>query len=160
MNLTTWTADLAARGLTALPPSTAVPVELYAVLPDGDLLHFRARGTTVTLRRYAADDVSVVLPTAYAGTTPEALAVADVRALPDAVGAGRVLLPAHARPVAEVAIDGTARFGWTGFEAGLCRSRWRRCCSTSSSARWSRRRSPPPPEAPGSADLYGSHTIR
>ena len=119
MNLSTWITSLAARGLTALPPSTAVPVELYALLPGGDLLHFRSRGTSVTLRRFAAADVSVVLPTAYAGTTPEALSVSDVRSLRDAPGAGRVVLPAAARPTAEVAIDGAARFGWTGFEAGL-----------------------------------------
>ena len=120
MNLSTWIADLAARGLVAVAPTTAVPVEIFAGLPGGGLLHFRCRGTAVTLRRYDAADVQVALPTAYAGTSPEALSEADVRPLRSADGGvGRVVIPVGARPVAEVELDGRERFGWTGYEAGL-----------------------------------------
>ena len=121
MNLSTWIADLAARGLPAVAPTTAVPVELFALLPDGGLLHFRCRGTGVTLRRFNAEDVSVALPTAYAGTDPEALALADVRSLRAAgpvLPQGRVVIPVAAEPTTQAAIDGAERFGWTGFEAG------------------------------------------
>src|SRR5688572_12293838 len=101
MNLTTWIDHLATRGLTAVAPTTAVPVELFALLPAGGLLHFRCRGTVVSLRRFEARDVHVALPTAYAGTTPEALSLSDVRSLRAAAsalaaGSSRVVIPVDA----------------------------------------------------------------
>ena len=49
-----WTSALTIRGYTVLPASHAVPVELWLRTPRGEVLHFRARGTRVVLRRYTA----------------------------------------------------------------------------------------------------------
>ncbi|MGN6576565.1 MAG: hypothetical protein ACTHKG_12830 [Nocardioides sp.] len=108
---TSWTTDLARRGFGVLPASHAVPVELWAV-PPGDprsVLHLRARGTRVLLRRYAASDLATLLLRSACDCAEHRTAGADART---------VLVPG-AVPVAEVAYDGAARHGWRSHEAGL-----------------------------------------
>lgn len=112
MNFHSWTHALAARGFRVLPPSHPVPVELWAVLPGGDVVHFRCRGTTATLARYDGDDVRTITPTdgcpcdcaarAGAGTTTP-----------------RVLARPGVRPREVRHFDGRAQRGWTSYEAGL-----------------------------------------
>jgi len=117
-----WTAQLAARGIIVLPPSAAVPVELHATLPDGRALHFRCRGTRVTLRLFASDDVRLAVPAG--AETPTELPLTTERWLPlGAAGEApaRVVFTGQAR--ASAVIDGTQRWGWRGYEAGLLRVR-------------------------------------
>jgi hypothetical protein len=126
MHFDTWVADLTQRGITVLPPSHAVPVELHGVLPDGRGLHFRCRGTTVTLRVLAVADTQVALPVTV-GAPTEFPVMPDVL-LPLAEGLdqarqrgaiARLVFPNDAAPESAAAIDGKARFGWSGYEAGL-----------------------------------------
>lgn len=116
-----WTHELRRRGITVLPGSTSVPVELYGLLPDGRAVHFLCRGASVTLRLYAAD--SVALAVGIRETVRAELPVTGevwLRAT-DVIGTatGRAVLLGE--PVAEAVLDGRARFGWTSYEAGLLR---------------------------------------
>ena len=113
MNLTfaTWVADLSARGHAVLAASHAVPIQLWLREPGdhGTVLHFLARGTRVTLRRYAATDLTTLVLRAECDCPEHRTA-----------GAGsRTVLTPGAVPVAEVVLDGARLFGWTGIEAGL-----------------------------------------
>jgi hypothetical protein len=128
MTLTDWTADLTARGITVLPPTTAVPVELYAVLPDGRGLHFRCRGTQAVLSVFAAESVRIAVPVHEATPTELPLLTEVWLPLTGLTGAQvsehqpvRVIL--SGRPSAATAVDGRERFGWSGYEAGLLRVR-------------------------------------
>ncbi len=104
----TWTAALAARGWTVLGPSHAVPVELW--LRSGEtVLHFRARGTRLVLRRYAASDLTVLILRSECDCAEHRTA-----------GAGsRAVLTQGSVPDDEVVLDGRTAFGWTSYEAGL-----------------------------------------
>jgi hypothetical protein len=112
MDFSTWTRVLADRGLSVVPPSHAVPVDVWALLPGTGALHFRCRGTTASLALYADADLLL--------TEPEVAATCDC-------GAGhrtarsetRVALRSPARPIAEASYDGRADRGWTSHEAGL-----------------------------------------
>lgn len=113
MSLTfaTWVADLSARGHAVLAASHAVPIQLWLREPGehGSVLHFVARGTRVTLRRYAATDLTTLVLRAECDCEEHRTA-----------GAGRrTVLTPGATPVAEVVLDGAAAFGWSGIEAGL-----------------------------------------
>lgn len=103
-----WTASLAERGLAVLPPSHAVPAELWARDTEG-VLHFQARGTTVTLRRFNSSDLTGLILRSECDCEEHRSA-----------GAGtRTVLAPGARPVAEARIDGASEFGWRAVEAGL-----------------------------------------
>lgn len=107
LTFSSWTAALAERGLSVLPPSHPVPVELWARDADG-VVHFRARGTTVTLRRYQDSDLTGLILRSECDCAEHRTA-----------GAGtRTVLAPGAAPVAEVQIDGAAEFGWRAIEAG------------------------------------------
>lgn len=108
LTFSAWTAALAERGLTVLPTSHAVPVQLWARDRAG-ALHFTAQGTTVRLRRYDASALTGLILRAECDCEEHRTA-----------GAGRrtVLVPGAA-PLAEQVIDGRDAFGWTGIEAGL-----------------------------------------
>lgn len=116
-----WALALDLRGLTPLAPTTSVPVELYALLPDGRALHFRCRGTSVTLAVYAAADVALAVAVREPVLT-ELPVTGEVwvplAEAPATAGARAVFTAA---PVASAAIDGRERFGWTSHEAGLLR---------------------------------------
>jgi hypothetical protein len=123
MTLTDWIDELARRGISVLPPTTAVPVELYAALPDGRGLHFRCRGTQVTLRIFAPESVRLAVPVRE--STPTELPLLTEVWLPLAgaqvVERGGVRVVLAGDPVASAAVDGVQRFGWSGYEAGLLR---------------------------------------
>jgi hypothetical protein len=123
MTLTDWIDELARRGISVLPPTTAVPVELYAALPDGRGLHFRCRGTQVTLRIFAPQSVRLAVPVRE--STPTELPLLTEVWLPLAgaqvVERGRVRVVLAGDPVASATVDGAQRFGWSGYEAGLLR---------------------------------------
>ena len=111
LTFATWVADLSARGHAVLAASHAVPIQLWLREPGdrGSVLHFLARGTTVTLRRYAATDLTTLVLRSECDCEEHRTA-----------GAGsRTVLTPGAVPVDEVVLDGAAAFGWTGFEAGL-----------------------------------------
>jgi hypothetical protein len=117
-----WTTELARRGITVLPPSAAVPVELHAALPDGRAVHFRCRGTRVSLRVFAAEDVRLAVP-ARAGA-PTELPLTTERWLPlGAAGAAPTRVVFTGQATATAAIEGGQRWGWRGYEAGLLRVR-------------------------------------
>lgn len=111
MNFRAWTRHLTARGLRILAPSHPVPVELWAVLPAGDVVHFRCRGTGASLERYAAADVGTVVPAdgCDCGCAHHVTGAVTTRVQPR---------PA-ARPREVRRYDGRAERGWTSYEAGL-----------------------------------------
>jgi hypothetical protein len=111
MNLATFATALTDRGLHLLPGSHAVPVDLLVRLPDGTLAHFTARGTTLRLRRYRSDALVSIVIAPECGCGDH-----HPRSGPD-----RLVLGAHAVPVAEEVIDGRSEFGWTAHEAGSLR---------------------------------------
>lgn len=103
-----WTTTLSRRGLGVLPSSHAVPVEIWA-RDQESVLHFRARGTSVILRRYQASDLTGLILRAECDCEEHRMA-----------GAGqRTVLRPGAAPSAEHRVDGASEFGWSGFEAGL-----------------------------------------
>ncbi len=116
MDFATWTRALSARGLQVVPPSHPVPVELWALLPAGGLIHFRCRGTRVTLDRYAEDDLLFVESPGRCGCDGGCAdgPRARVGAVPP-----RVRIRPGARPVAAARFDGTRARRWSGHEAGL-----------------------------------------
>lgn len=117
MRLPDWTRDLARRGITVTAPTTAVPVDLWALTDDGLGLHLRCRGTRVRLEVWARADLRRVVVAAVVdlpGHPAHAEHLVDVDADPNAP----LLVPAGARPVATAEVDGARRFGWTGCEAG------------------------------------------
>jgi hypothetical protein len=112
MDFSTWNRVLADRGLSVVPPSHAVPVDVWALLPGAGALHFRCRGTIATLAVYA--DADLVL------TEPEVSASCDCGAEHrTARSETRVALRRGARPSAQATYDGRAERGWKGHEAGL-----------------------------------------
>ncbi|HET7690555.1 MAG TPA: hypothetical protein VFK41_09265 [Nocardioidaceae bacterium] len=109
-----WSSSLTQRGFTVLPSSHAVPIELWLRTPfDGPLgnevLHLRARGTRVTLRRFSA--------TALAGLILRS--ECDCEEHRTAGATTRTSLVPGAQPLAEVVYDGAADLGWVGYQAGL-----------------------------------------
>jgi hypothetical protein len=125
MRFDAWVSQLARRGINVLPPSHAVPVEVHAVLADGRGLHFRCRGTTVTLRVFPAAAARVAVPVDVGAPTefpivPDVLfPVAEGLRRARAGGAAyRLVFPSAAAPEAVTSIDGRVRFGWSAYEAG------------------------------------------
>lgn len=104
----TWTAALSARGWTVLSPSHAVPVQLWLRHAD-TVLHLRAQGTRVVLRRYAASDLTAMILRAECDCAEHRTAGAS----------SRTVLAPGSTPLEEVALDGRTAFGWTSCEAGL-----------------------------------------
>lgn len=121
-----WVARLTAAGHRVCPASTAVPVELCGLRPDGTGFHFRCRGTRVTLSLYAPDRTRWQVRVFDPGWTPEkTLAMWERRpytcweeAPPDS----RLVFDQGERPDAVVVYDGARERGWTGHEAGLLRA--------------------------------------
>ncbi len=99
------------RAFAVLSPGHAVPVELWTRPPGdpGSVLHLRARGTRVVLRRYAASDLATLVLRAECDCAEHRTAGA---------GARTVLVPGAAA-AAEAEYDGAARHGWRSHEAGL-----------------------------------------
>jgi hypothetical protein len=106
-----WTADLASRGLTVLPQSHLVPVDMWLLGPAGELLHLTGRGTTLRLRRYVESDLTGLLLRAEC----------DCKSHREAGATARVALRPDAVPLASVAFDGAALRGWTGVHAAALR---------------------------------------
>ena len=104
-------ALLAPRGLSVLPQSHLVPVDVWLRDASGALLHLTGRGTTLRLRAYDATDLTAVLLRSEC----------DCRAHREAGAAHRVALRPGATPVSEAAYDGATRHGWTGIEAAMLR---------------------------------------
>jgi hypothetical protein len=106
---TAWVGALSARGYSVLAASHAVPIQLWLRDDDGTALHFLARGTSVTLRRYDASDLTSLVLRSECDCEEHRTAGAGSRTAlnPGAVASG------------EVVFDGAAALGWTGYEAGL-----------------------------------------
>ncbi len=108
LTLSAWTAALAARGLTVLPCSYVVPVDLW-LRAENDVLHLRARGTRVTLRRYAPTSLTGLILRSECDCAEHRAAGARTR----------TALAPGVLPLAEAVFDGAAERGWVGYEAGL-----------------------------------------
>lgn len=109
LTLTTWLAELSRRGFDVLG-AHAVPVQLWLRAPGGrDVLHFLARGTRLTLRRYDAGDLTALILRSACDCEEHRTAGAGVR---------QVLAPG-AVATAEAGFDGAAELGWRSYEAGL-----------------------------------------
>ena len=106
-----WSEQLRSRGLLVLPQSHPVPVDLWVRDAAGAVLHLRARGTRVVLRRYDASALATVLLRAECDCAEHRTAGA----------AGRVVLTPGAQPLAEAVHDGAREAGWTGVDAGRLR---------------------------------------
>ncbi len=104
-----WTAHLHRAGFGVLSNSHAVPVELWLREPAGTVLLFRARGTRVTLRRYAPDSLTGLILRAEC----------DCAAHREAGGTRRTALTPGAAPLSEAVYDGADELGWVGYQAGL-----------------------------------------
>ncbi len=102
-----WTTDLASRGLTVLPQSHLVPVDVWLHAGGGELLHLTGRGTTLRLSRHADTDLTGLLLRAEC----------DCRSHREAGATPRVALRPGAVPLASVTYDGAALHGWTGVHA-------------------------------------------
>lgn len=109
LTFSTWTAALRGRGFVVLPASHAVPVQLWLLTPDGCALHFLARGTRLSLRRYAASDLTALVLRSECDCEEHRAAGAAVR----------TVLASGATPAAETVYDGATHQGWRGYEAGL-----------------------------------------
>ena len=105
---TDWVVDLSRRGFEVLGASHAVPIQLWMRGPGDAVLHFLARGTRLTLRRYDARDLTALILRSSCDCEEHRTAGAGVRT---------VLAPG-AVPVAEAVFDGAAELGWRSFEAG------------------------------------------
>lgn len=128
MQFSDWTAQLRRRHVSVVAPSAAVPIELYALLPGDRVLHLRCRGTTVTLCLFPGADVRVAVPVVEP-VRPELAMQGECR-LPLTVARellerrdsrARLVVEPDAAPLAVAAVDGAARYGWSGHEAGLLR---------------------------------------
>ncbi len=102
-----WLAALSADGFTVLA-AHRVPAQLWLARGD-EVLHFLARGTRFTLRRYDSADLTRLILRSEC----------DCEAHRTAGAGHRVVLAPHAVPLEEAGYDGTERHGWTGIEAGL-----------------------------------------
>lgn len=115
MDFPTWTRHLSDRGLRVVPPSHPTPVEVWALLPgEAGLVHFRCRGRTVTLARYAEADL--LFTEAAAACSCDRGCGSD---LGDPITPPRLTLRPGAGAVGVARYDGASRSGWTGYEAGL-----------------------------------------
>jgi hypothetical protein len=104
-----WVGALSGRGHSVLAATHAVPIQLWLRRRDGSVLHFLARGTRVTLRRYDASDLTSLVLRSECDCEQHRTA-----------GAGsRTVLNPGAVPSGEVVFDGAEALGWTGYEAGL-----------------------------------------
>ena len=104
-----WTSALTQRGFTVLPSSHAVPIELWLRTPRNEVLHLRARGTAVTLRRYSAAALAGLILRSECDCEEHRTAGATTRTS---------LVPGSV-PLAETVYDGAAELGWVGYQAGL-----------------------------------------
>ncbi|WP_007514977.1 hypothetical protein [Pseudofrankia saprophytica] len=128
MTFEAWLARLRNDGYLLCPASTAVPVELRAVRPDGWGLHLRCRGVRVQLGLYRPGRSAWQVPLWDRDVLPEdSLELWEHRPLPltgVAVPEGTriAFTGAHEAPDHLVVFDGARERGWRGYEAGLLRS--------------------------------------
>jgi hypothetical protein len=126
-----WLGRLRNDGYLLCPASTAVPVELRAVRPDGWGLHLRCRGVHVRLGLYRPGRPAWQVPLRDRHVIPEeTLELWEHRPLRQAADPG-VGLPAGTRivftgtedlPDHQLVFDGSREHGWRGHEAGLLRA--------------------------------------
>ncbi len=117
-------ARLRDEGYLVCPGSSAVPVEIRGVHPDGVGLHFRCRGTSVRLAVYRPGRAAWQVAVRDEGWCPEeALQLWAHRPLdgsPPPADA-RLAFPGGAGPDQELVVDGARAWGWSRHEAGLLR---------------------------------------
>ncbi|ONH25826.1 hypothetical protein [Pseudofrankia asymbiotica] len=127
MTFEAWLARLRNDGYLLCPASTAVPVELRAVRPDGWGLHLCCRGVRVQLGLYRPGRPAWQVPLWDRDVLPEdALELWEHRPLPPAgmdmrEGTRIVFSGAHQTPDYLVVFDGGRERGWRSYEAGLLR---------------------------------------
>ncbi|KJE24915.1 hypothetical protein FF36_00525 [Frankia torreyi] len=119
-----WMARLRDEGYLVCPGSSAVPVEIRGVRPDGVGLHFRCRGTSVRLAVYRPGRAAWQVAVRDEGWCPEeALQLWAHRPLdgPPPTADARLAFPGDAGPDQELVVDGARAWGWSRHEAGLLR---------------------------------------
>jgi hypothetical protein len=120
-----WLDRLRTDGYLLCPASTAVPVELRAVRPDGWGVHLRCRGVRVRLGLYRPGRSAWQVPLWDTEAMPEdALELWEHRPLTPAgmplpAGTRVAFTGAADTPDHEVVFDGARERGWRGHEAGL-----------------------------------------
>jgi hypothetical protein len=130
-----WLGRLRLDGYLICPASTALPVELRAVRPDGWGIHLRCRGVHVRLGLYRPGRAAWQVPLRDRYAIPEESlelwehrplrqATADVTPAGTALPAGtRIAFTGdHETPDHQVVFDGSRERGWRGYEAGLLRA--------------------------------------
>ncbi|MBL7494797.1 hypothetical protein [Frankia nepalensis] len=125
MTFEAWLDRLRTDGYLLCPASSAVPVELRAVRPDGWGVHLRCRGVHVRLGLYRPGRSVWQVPLWDREVVPEdALELWEHQPPPSAAG----LLPVGTRiaftgaadaPDHQAVFDGATERGWRGHEAGL-----------------------------------------
>jgi hypothetical protein len=128
-----WIDRLRAAGHVLCPASSAVPIELRGVRPDGTGFHYRCRGVRVRLALYRPGRAAWQVPLwddrwcpeeslslweqrpVEAGTPVDA---ANLGGMQSQTGAQLVFDDA-ANPDRFAVIDGAAEWGWDSHEAGL-----------------------------------------
>lgn len=129
MTFEAWLGRLRNDGYLLCPASTAVPVELRAVRPDGWGLHLRCRGVHVRLGLYRPGRSAWQVPLRDRDVIPEeSLELWEHRPLRQATEPATTALPAGTRivftgawdaPDHQLVFDGSRERGWRGYEAGL-----------------------------------------
>lgn len=124
MDFQGWVARLRAGGYRVCPASTAVPVEVWGLRPDGSGFHLRCRGVRVRLALYRPGRAAWQVPIASGAPRPEEEVSGwerhPVGRWEDAPADARLVFdggPADAHAI----FDGGHERGWTGHEAGLLR---------------------------------------
>ncbi|WP_261575968.1 hypothetical protein [Frankia gtarii] len=124
MSFEAWMARLRNEGYLVCPGSSAVPVEIRGVRPDGVGLHFRCRGTSIRLAVYRPGRAAWQVAVRDDGWCPEeALQLWAHLPLdgPPPPADARLAFPGDARPDQELVVDGARAWGWSRHEAGLLR---------------------------------------
>jgi hypothetical protein len=121
-----WLGRLRSDGHVVCPASSAVPVELRVVRPDGVGLHFRCRGVRVRLGWYRPGRAAWQTPIRDERWCPEeSLELWEHRPVEPAGEVpdyGRLVFPDGGEPDRQVILDGAREWGWRSHEAGLLRA--------------------------------------
>jgi hypothetical protein len=120
-----WIDQLRADGMLLCPSSSAVPVELTGLRPDGTGFHFRCRGVRIRLALFRPGRASWQVPLWDERWSPEeglslwAHRPATADDAVDVTDVTRLVFDAPDRPDRLAVLDGADEWGWGSYEAGL-----------------------------------------
>lgn len=120
-----WVKKLSASGYVVCPGSSAVPVEVTGIRPDGVGFHFRCRGVQARLGVYRTGRARWQVPLWDDVWSPEEalqlweLRVIDGERCHDLPEAARLVFTDPGEPDDVVVFDGSVESDWRGYDAGL-----------------------------------------